>query len=376
MIKRKARKPLTEILPGKRKKAFGIILIVMILTAGGALAQWTGLVSVGAKRLPESASPTPPPGLDPASPVMEYVFANGRMIASEAPQGSGGSCVRAKAFNFDTDNKADIAIWRPGTGVWWIINSSNGSNTSTGWGTNGDQVVPGDYDCDGKTDIAIWRPSTGVWWIINSSNGATTTTGWGVNTDFAVPGYYDGDNKTDIAIWRPSTGQWWILNSSNGSTTTPVWGVSGDKPVPADYDGDGITDLATWRNGSWLIKKSSTGTDYSVGLGVAANNDQLVPGGDFNGDGLADCAVWRPSNGTWYVTYSPNTSATPVAWGQSGDIPAAADFDGDGITDFAVFRPSTAVWYIKQSSNGATVTPGWGQNGDVPVPSAYVRPLP
>jgi hypothetical protein len=171
--------------------------------------------------------------------------------------------------DFDGDGKADIGVFRPSAGRWFIIPSSNPSNFLVQqWGESGDIPVPGDYDGDGKTDFAVWRPSTGQWFIIPSSNPSNfLVQQWGESGDIPVPGDYDGDGKTDFAVWRPSNGTWYVIPSSNPSNfLVQQWGVSGDIPVPGDYDGDRKTDFAVWRpwNGVWFIIPSSTPTSFTV----------------------------------------------------------------------------------------------------------------
>ncbi|MEN3335776.1 MAG: hypothetical protein V7641_5141 [Blastocatellia bacterium] len=296
------------------------------------------------------------PGLSPRTGVM---LVQGQSYTVN--QAAGGS----KPFDFDSDNKADVAVWRPANGNWLINNSSSGSS-SRFWGTNGDVPVADDYDGDGKADVTVWRPSNGTWYRINSSNGATVVVGWGNSTDKPAPADYDGDNKTDVAIFRPSSATWFIKRSSDGGTTVFGWGANGDVAAPADYDGDGKTDIAVWRpsTGAWLISNSGNGSTASRFWGI--NGDVPVPG-DYDGDGKADIAIWRPSNGTWYIINSSNGAVMVFGLGIATDKPTPADYDGDGRTDVAVWRPSNGTWYIRNNSNGAVVVVGWGSNGDVPV---------
>ena len=169
--------------------------------------------------------------------------------------------------DYDGDGKTDVAVYRPSTGHWFILQSSTNSTTWDvhQWGTSGDVPVPGDYDGDGKTDLAVFRPLDGtlVHPAVEHELHHVERPSVGQQRGRAGAGRLrrrrQGPTSPSI---RPSTGNWFILKSSTNYTTWNVhqWGSSGDVPVPGDYDGDGRTDVTVYRpsDGHWFILKSST----------------------------------------------------------------------------------------------------------------------
>jgi len=302
--------------------------------------------------------PNPTPQLS-----KEYIYAGSRMLA-------------VVDANANETPPADLAVWRPSTGVWYVYNLVTTAWTSYTWGNSTDKEVPGDYDGDGKTDFAIFRPSTGQWWIVLSSTGGNTTVTLGTSGDLVAPADYDGDGKTDVAVFRPSNGYWYVFESSTSSTVNTAWGTSGDVPAAADYDGDGKADRTVWR--------SSNTKFYSI-LSTNGNTPEItISGGgtpvsaDYDGDGKANYAV--RNSASWVIMNAALTSTsttTPTGDGAtdlSSDLPVQNDYDGDGKVDIAVWRPSNGNWYIRKSGSGGSLRQeAWGTSGDIPVPAFWRR---
>lgn len=150
--------------------------------------------------------------------------------------------------DFDGDLRTDFVVVRPNVpGItpnyqWFMLlsNFSNGFALIPVWGTAGDRIVPGDYDGNGKADVAVWRPTDGQWYVIpsnaqNAVNVARLGFQWGASGDVPQPADYDGDEITDVGIFRPSEGNWYWRNSSNNTATIINWGTATDQPATSPY---------------------------------------------------------------------------------------------------------------------------------------------
>ncbi len=119
-----------------------------------------------------------------------------------------------------------------------------------------------DFDGDGLADISVFRPSNGVWYLNRSTQGFYATQ-LGISTDKLAPAAFAGDGKTDIAVFRD--GVWYWINSLNGTFNTVQFGLPDDIPVSADYDSDGRAEIRKSRTSkSPSISALKTGQSHRL----------------------------------------------------------------------------------------------------------------
>ncbi len=182
--------------------------------------------------------------------------------------------------DYDGDGYADVAVYRAGKNVGDASNFYYRPSGTPGvdfkaieFGTKGDIPVVGDYDGDGRTDVAVYRPSTGTWYLLQSTKGFTGVQ-FGISTDIPVAADYDGDRKTDLGVYRGGT--WYLLQSTKGFTGVQ-FGEATDMPVPADLDGDGKDDIAVFRSGTWYWLNSRDGSFKGMNFGIPSDVPVFCP---------------------------------------------------------------------------------------------------
>jgi hypothetical protein len=235
-----------------------------------------------------------------------------------------------------------------------------------------DVPLSGDFDGDGKADLAIYRPSTGQWFVQDSNANYASrllATFGQINVDIPAPGNYAGNGTVVPGVYRPTTGQWFLYAGGAGKNITiPITFPLAATPVPGDYDNTGKDEPATYSKGLWTIDGPAGLHTISFG----GPTDIPVPGSydttaTYHG---VEAAVWRPSTGQFFIRGPGGVSRTLQF--KVGDIPAPGDYDGIGATEAAVYRPSTGQWLVEgPNDTSPRVFSTFGGRADVPTIAPY-----
>ncbi|HWE35140.1 MAG TPA: Ig-like domain-containing protein, partial [Isosphaeraceae bacterium] len=270
--------------------------------------------------------------------------------------------------DYDTNGQTDPAVYSIvpyngiNYGVYTILhNLVSGANTSSlqsiAWGIAGDMPVPGNYDGAGAAQVAVYRPSTGAWYIRSSGvgGGAATPAGTREPTVFVtawkagdVPdaanydGIVNGTTKAgqlEEAIYRPSTETFYIYNPTTKTTrqvTMPKLAGQGPNdviiPASADFTGDGRADAAIYDQtlGTFEYINSATGAVVTHHFTLTSGDIPLTAPEPYRaaanaaGAGGAQAAFLKAGAFLAAAPASSSGSATPAAAGTGTGSTAAA----------------------------------------------------
>jgi hypothetical protein len=185
MSNKKPVKSVESVESGESKMSFGRIFpigIVVLLAVGvfGAIGSNLNLFGGSSNAIPTTQNSVTPNSATQHSSSAKTVSPTNATVTTATPVLSkeiiyaGSRMVAVEDANANAAPPADLAVWRPSSGVWYVLGGPNSAQTFFQWGVNGDKTAQGDYDGDGKTDFCVFRPASSsnpnsVFWITKSS---------------------------------------------------------------------------------------------------------------------------------------------------------------------------------------------------------------
>ncbi len=263
---------------------------------------------------------------------------------------------RMFAFDYNGSGLLDhLVLYRPGTGIIWILANNAGTFTPVLASASGmadydlmstaDKVMAFDYIGNGLSDhLVMYRPGTGIIYIMQNSNGGFSSI---FRSNNGIGGYdlmstadqlfafdlYGIGVADHLVAYRPGTGIVYILANNQGTfgaefiSTTGIGGydlkVSGDQLAAYDYTGNGNPDhLIAYRPGTGIIYILQTAYfDFlpvytsTTGIGgydLLSTADRIFPF-DFSGTGRApNLVLYRPGTGIIWMLSNTGGTFTPV----------------------------------------------------------------
>ena len=214
-------------------------------------------------------------------PTLTRVECGTRPMPWEDAVRLGGTSVdKPLVGNFYDDVREDFVIYREGTtGVpqsKFLIKQTSGVSSQTiDWGLKDDLPMVSRFFPSSRAQIVIFRPSTGFWWIKDPNNSANNSAwAWGLSGDVPFVGnFFDesgsvSGNHDEAAVYRPSNKTFYIINPRTGvwtyHTTTPD---NDSKIQVGDFLGVGYDQIAQFKNGTWNIINPRNNNTYYHQLG-------------------------------------------------------------------------------------------------------------